>query len=217
MRWHGTAAAWNTPTRLALAATGLEAGLSYGHLLQAPGKRELSAAQLMHFQTRILGPYRVGASLPETFGLASEVVAAWTTRGERKAAVLTSTALVANAAAFAIWAMAIRPINKRLSVWTDDTGDADAPADWQRLRDSWHRLHVLRLALFGVATGALAATPSSVSVRFGIPDRQFGAAEIHEWRRLHGGVPPGRRLRDTAAIDDRTAVDDTVRLPGPAS
>jgi hypothetical protein len=53
---------------------------------------------------------------------------------------------------------------------------------------------------------------SPVSVRFGIADRQLGAAEIHEWRRLHGGVPPGRRLRDTAvlAIDDRTAVVTTL-------
>jgi hypothetical protein len=152
-------ASWDMPTRLALAATGVEAGLSYGHALQARGKRELSAAQLMHFQTRILGPYKAGAGVAEIFALATESVAAWRARGERRAAVLTSAALVANAAAFAIWAMGIQPINKRLSVWTDETGDADAPADWQQLRDSWHRLHTIRLASLAVAVGALAATP----------------------------------------------------------
>jgi hypothetical protein len=160
MRRSGTPASWDTPTRLALGATGFEAGLSYGHALQAPAKRELSAAQLMHFQTRILGRYRAGAALPEAFALASQVVAVWRARGERRAAVLTSAALVATAGAFAIWATAIQPINKRLSVWTIDTTDADAPPDWQRLRDSWHRLHAIRLALFGVAAGALAAAPS---------------------------------------------------------
>jgi hypothetical protein len=161
MSSHGTPASRNTPLNLALAATGFEAGLSYGHALQARGKRELSAAQLMHFQTRILGPYKAGAAVPETFALASQVVVAWTTRGERRAAVPANAALLANAAAFAIWATAIQPINRRLSVWTDNTGDADAPADWQRLRDRWHRLHAIRLGLFGLAVGALAATPCS--------------------------------------------------------
>jgi hypothetical protein len=161
MRPKPTAARWDTPTRLALMATGLEAGLSYGHALQAPGKRELSAAQLMHFQTRILGPYRAGAALPEALALASDAVAAWRARGQGRAAVLTSAALVANAAAFAVWAMRIQPINKRLSVWTKDMGDADAPADWDQLRDRWHGLHAVRLTLFSVAACALAATPSS--------------------------------------------------------
>jgi hypothetical protein len=158
---HGTAASLNTPTKLALAATGLEAGLSLGHALQAPGKRELSAAQLMHFQTRILGPYRAAAGLIETFASLTEGIAAWRARGERRAAVLTSAALLANTAAFAIWATGIQPINKRLSVWRDDTVDADAPADWQQLRDRWHRLHAVRLGLFALAAAALVATSSS--------------------------------------------------------
>jgi hypothetical protein len=156
---HATAA-WNTPTKLALAATGLEAGLSLGHALQAPGKRELPAAQLMHFQTRILGPYRAAAGFIETFASLTEGIAAWRARGECRAAVLTSAALLANTAAFAIWAMGIQPINKRLSVWRDDTVDADAPADWQQLRDGWHRLHAVRLGLFALAAAALVATPS---------------------------------------------------------
>jgi hypothetical protein len=104
------------PTRLALAATGFEAGLSYGHALQAPGKRELSASRLMHFQTRILGPYKAGAALPEMFALATEVVAARRARGERRAVLLTSAALVANGGAFAIWA-------------SGDPADQQAPED----------------------------------------------------------------------------------------
>ena len=36
-----------------------------------------------------------------------------------------------------------------------------APADWQQLRDKWHRLHAIRLGLFGLAAAALAATPCS--------------------------------------------------------
>lgn len=53
---------------------------------------------------------------------------------------------------------------------------------------------------------------SSLSVRFGIADRQRGATEIHDWRRQHGGVPAARRLRDTdvLTVDSRTAVVTTL-------
>lgn len=53
---------------------------------------------------------------------------------------------------------------------------------------------------------------SPSSVRFGIADRQRGAAEIHDWRRRHGGVPAGRRLRNTdvLTVDGSTAVVTTL-------
>jgi ketosteroid isomerase-like protein len=49
-------------------------------------------------------------------------------------------------------------------------------------------------------------------VRYGVADRQYGAAEIAAWRRAHPSVPPGRRLRDTVvvAVDARTAVVSTL-------
>jgi hypothetical protein len=49
-------------------------------------------------------------------------------------------------------------------------------------------------------------------VRYGVADRQHGAAEIAAWRRAHPSVPPGRRLRQTVivAVDDRTAVVSTL-------
>ena len=49
-------------------------------------------------------------------------------------------------------------------------------------------------------------------VRFGVADRQQGAAEIAAWRRAHPSVPPGRVLYDTRvlAVDDRTAVVTTL-------
>ena len=49
-------------------------------------------------------------------------------------------------------------------------------------------------------------------VRYGVADRQHGAAEIAAWRRRNPGVPPGRTLRDTVvlAVDERTAVVSTL-------
>jgi len=56
-------------------------------------------------------------------------------------------------------------------------------------------------------------------VRYGVADRQYGAAEIAAWRRAHPSVPPGRRLHDTVvvAVDERTAVVSTLfGYPGAA-
>jgi hypothetical protein len=49
-------------------------------------------------------------------------------------------------------------------------------------------------------------------VRFGVADRQDGAAAITAWRRTHPSVPAGRRLRDTriVAVDDSAAVVTTL-------
>lgn len=161
MTAHRTTASSNTPTKLALALTGLEARHSLGHALSAHGWRELSAAQLTHFQTRILGPYRAAAALVETSASVAEGIALWRARGAHRAAALTGAALLASTSAFAIWVKEIQPINNRLSISKDNTGDADAPADWQQLRDKWHRLHAIRLGLFGLTAAALAATPCS--------------------------------------------------------
>ncbi|MDF3050233.1 MAG: imidazolonepropionase [Pseudonocardia sp.] len=56
-------------------------------------------------------------------------------------------------------------------------------------------------------------------VRYGVADRQQGAAQIAAWRRVHPVVPAGRQLRETVvvAVDDRTAVVSTVfGYPGSA-
>jgi hypothetical protein len=49
-------------------------------------------------------------------------------------------------------------------------------------------------------------------VRYGVADRQQGAAQIAAWRRVHPVVPAGRQLRETVvvAVDDRTAVVSTA-------
>ncbi|WP_433793783.1 AtzH-like domain-containing protein [Actinoplanes sp. CA-252034] len=35
------------------------------------------------------------------------------------------------------------------------------------------------------------------AIRFGITDQQAGIEEQRRWRRTQGGLPPGRRLKDT--------------------
>ncbi len=78
------------------------------------------------------------------------------------------------------------------------------------------------LAVFGEYERALVAGDVAVltelfwddprTVRYGVADRQRGAAEIAAWRAAHPSVPPGRRLSGTVvlAVDDRTAVVSTL-------
>jgi len=138
--------------------TGLQAGVSYAHALQAPGKRALPARDLMRFQTEILKPYRLGTGAVEALtliGALSLLAGHPDRRGRRRAA---ATAAV-TAAAIGVWAVAIEPINGRLSTWRADLGADEIPDDWQELRDRWHRLHGVRLLLLLVAAGAAAAVP----------------------------------------------------------
>lgn len=53
--------------------------------------------------------------------------------------------------------------------------------------------------------------------RFGVADRQDGAAEIAAWRRAHPTVPAGRRLRETAVLalgEDAAVVTTLFDHPG---
>lgn len=49
-------------------------------------------------------------------------------------------------------------------------------------------------------------------LRYGVADRQYGAADIAAWRSEHPSVPAGRRLRDTRvlALGDGAAVVTTL-------
>jgi hypothetical protein len=53
---------------------------------------------------------------------------------------------------------------------------------------------------------------SPFTVRFGVADRQHGAAGIRRWRSEHPSVPAGRRLHgtDVLTIDEYTAVVTTL-------
>jgi ketosteroid isomerase-like protein len=57
-------------------------------------------------------------------------------------------------------------------------------------------------------------------VRYGVQDRQHGAAEIAAWRREHPGVPPGRTLTDTVVLaigPDAAVVSTLFGYPGRAA
>jgi len=68
----------------------------------------------------------------------------------------------------------------------------------------------LREADVAVLTELFWADPRCV--RYGVADRQYGDAEIAEWRRANPGVPPGRTLSGTVvlATSPTTAVVSTL-------
>ena len=111
----------------------------------------------MHFQTRILGPYKVGAAIPEVCATAAGAVAAWQARENPRATMLASPAVVADGAAWTVWAItAPEQAVERLVV---QHHGRERTCHWESLRDRWHRLHAVRLILLVAAAGALAAMP----------------------------------------------------------
>jgi hypothetical protein len=93
---------------------------------------------------------------------------------------------------------------------TDAVG-IDRPAVVEQVRAAFDRYEqALVRGDVAVLTELFWADPRCV--RFGVDDRQDGAAAIAEWRRTHPSVPAGRRLRDTriVAVDDSAAVVTTL-------
>lgn len=74
-------------------------------------------------------------------------------------------------------------------------------------------------ALVANDAGALGAWfwDSTAVTRFGIADRQTGAAELHAWRSAQPPLPPGRRLFDTRVTtfgSDLATVTTRFDYPG---
>lgn len=92
-----------------------------------------------------------------------------------------------------------------------DLVDLDRPEVVAEVRAAFERYErALAAGDVDVLTELFWADPRCL--RFGVADRQRGAAEIATWRQAHPTVPPGRRLRDTQvlAVGDAAAVVTTL-------
>jgi ketosteroid isomerase-like protein len=98
-------------------------------------------------------------------------------------------------------------------------GDGAAGGVAEEVREVFARYEqALREADVAVLTELFWDDPRCV--RYGIADRQHGAAEIAAWRREHPGVPAGRTLRDTVVLalgSDAAVVSTLFGYPGRAA
>lgn len=138
---------------LVLLMMGVELGVSYSHMMQLPGKLQLSLPTFIAVQT-ILIQYKVGLGIVEMGSFVSMVlILLFVPFGSRKF-YLVLCSLVLLMLAFTVWGVFIEPINVHVDSWTLDS----YPSDWNAYRERWHFLHLIRLLILTFSMSSLAAS-----------------------------------------------------------
>ncbi len=135
---------------IALLLMGIELGVSYSHLMQLPGKSQLSVAMFIAVQT-VLIQYKIGVGIVEIGSFLAMLVILWLVRTKTLSFRLTLGALLMLVAAFLVWGVFIEPINAVVDTWTASS----FPDNWTSYRDRWHLFHIVRLILLTVGTSSL--------------------------------------------------------------
>jgi hypothetical protein len=147
-----------------LMVTALNAGLTFAHLLEMPGKRRLDGPAYLQTQQiyRTFGPLG-GLLEPGAIAAAATLTYAERRHGSAFLTALAGTGLLASA--LAAWLALVAPMNTRFGRWTQE----GIPGDWQRSRDQWEFTHaaraVLQVAGLGALTYAALSDPRPPSLR----------------------------------------------------
>jgi len=130
---------------------GIVSGVSLSHLLQRGPKAALPGPQFLAVQQVLFRNYGPAIGGLEAAALFFTLAMAIVTRGAGATPLLATLASGCVLLMVIIWARWINPINKTVNSWTPES----LPSSWSRLRDRWHTLHAIRLALSVVAFSAV--------------------------------------------------------------
>lgn len=135
---------------VALLLMGIELGVSYSHLMQLPGKSQLSLAMFIAVQT-VLIQYKIGLGIVEIGSFLAMLVILWLSRTQLVIFRLTLSALSMLVIAFLVWGVFIEPINAIVNTWTSSS----FPDNWMSYRERWHLFHIVRLMLLTIGMSSL--------------------------------------------------------------
>jgi anthrone oxygenase-like protein len=136
---------------VAITCAALVLGLTLTHVLEAPGKAQLSGAEFLAIQHTFYGGYAVVGGIAEIVGLVASLVLAYLLRAERVAAGLALLAALCFAGTLLAFAFGNNPLNQQIASWTPET----LPATWPQTRDAWDRAHTISAILGAIAFFAL--------------------------------------------------------------
>jgi len=125
--------------------------LAFSHVMELPGKLQLSGAVWLIVQQTLYNGFGPFASVVEPLAIALSWVLAVLVHHERPAGRLVLLAAICSSAGLIEWFVVVSPLNTRLNSW----GPATLPADWTTIRDRWELGHVVHAVLLGVALCAL--------------------------------------------------------------
>jgi hypothetical protein len=130
----------------------LTLGMTFCHVMEAPGKLRLDGATWLTVQHNLyVGFGTLGAAI-ELLAILLTWVVAVQVRHRRLALTWTVAAGLCVTAGLAVWFALVAPVNAALSDWTPAT----LPPDWHIYRDRWEIGHAIHAALFAIGFGALA-------------------------------------------------------------
>src|SRR3982074_69503 len=135
---------------LSILLLGLVTGISFSHLLQRGPKKTLPPAQFLAVQQVLIrnyGPVVGGLELTAFLATFLWAIVRWDEPVVRTLALIASVCI---AAMVTIWAVWINTINRTVNSCTPES----IPSEWPDVRDRWHTLHTIRLALSAIAFSA---------------------------------------------------------------
>ncbi len=144
---------------LAFVFAALGMGLTVAHVLEIPGKRQLSGPEWLNVQHTFYGGYAIVGGIAEVGGLLASlgILALDRQRGTKSVWPVISAlafARMLGAYFFGNW-----PLNAQTAIWTPET----LPAAWPAVRDRWDTAHTTSAIFSIIAFGSLLVGITSTS------------------------------------------------------
>jgi hypothetical protein len=155
---------------ISLTCAALVLGLTLAHVLEAPGKRQLSGAEWTVVQNTFYAGFAVVGGIGEVLGLVSTCALAVLVRHRRGHRLLMAVAALAFLGTLLSFAFGNRPINDQVAAWMPGT----LPPDWATYRDRWDAAHSLSALLAALAFVTLLVSTLTVSL---VESRSRAAAD----------------------------------------
>lgn len=146
----------------ALVLSALTVGMAFAHTLEAPQKFGYGASRWTVLTQTLYRYFAVVGGPIEVANLVVLILLGVVVRRRRSgAALLVFAAVGCFAAALAVWAVVVQPVNAHVASWSASA----VPADWRVWRGRWEYGHVGRFVLMIVGYGLLVLVTLDASPR----------------------------------------------------
>ena len=115
----------------------LTLGLTVTHVLEIPGKRELSGEMWLIVQHSFYGGFAIIGGVAEVLGFITTIAILFLTWKNRRIFFLTLVGAFGFMSTLLTYWIGNRPINFKIAQWTQST----LPGNWETYRDYWDLAH----------------------------------------------------------------------------
>lgn len=136
---------------LAFICAAIALGLTLAHVLEIPGKRQLSGEEWLQIQQTFYLGYAIVGAIAEVGGLLASFGIVATERRERVSTFWPVISAIGFAGMLGTYWLRNRPLNDRIASWSAQA----LPADWSVVRDRWDMAHSISTIFAAVAFGSL--------------------------------------------------------------